>query len=380
MKYIEQLQSGITEKGANWDACEEKFIAMLEEDIVLLLGLEPGLLEQAVCALEQEALASAELYDLYTQGLHHIEAQDSESLHDVIKHILTHLWRAIPSMEKPEEGTQLVLRQLLLGHKPGPGDPTLEELESQAKREYEQHVSSQVPVSGKSYPLSHNWRNVGGKNFVSSVKNQSPCATCVAFGTTAVIETMARIAEGLPVDDPQGNELPDLSPAQSYFCSDATNNCFLGTYVEPILDYCRTTGLVPMTDYPYSNTLENKFSCKMEQVDESKVTKITGYHCLTDPEEIKVWLAEKGPLIAVLDTYFEFLFYCGGIYETVQEDYLGQHCVACVGYSDEKEAWLCKNSWGSYWGEEGYFWIKYDNCAIDKQMYAVDGFSKIYRS
>lgn len=37
----------------------------------------------------------------------------------------------------------------------------------------------------------------------------------------------------------------------------------------------------------------------------------------------------------------------------------GGHAVVVIGYSDFKEGFLCRNSWGRSWGDEGNFWLKY---------------------
>jgi C1A family cysteine protease len=44
---------------------------------------------------------------------------------------------------------------------------------------------------------------------------------------------------------------------------------------------------------------------------------------------------------------------------------LGGHAVVCVGYDDNliyngiKGYWIVRNSWGSKWGDRGYFYLPY---------------------
>ena len=65
----------------------------------------------------------------------------------------------------------------------------------------------------------------------------------------------------------------------------------------------------------------------------------------------------------------DFLNYTGGVYEldrSKRYNLVGFHLVMIVGYQDDPSYnsggyLICKNSWGTEWGENGYFKIKYED-------------------
>ena len=45
---------------------------------------------------------------------------------------------------------------------------------------------------------------------------------------------------------------------------------------------------------------------------------------------------------------------------TKNEKVLGGHAVMLCGYDDKTEMFIVRNSWGSEWGDKGYFYMPYD--------------------
>jgi hypothetical protein len=75
-----------------------------------------------------------------------------------------------------------------------------------------------------------------------------------------------------------------------------------------------------------------------------------------------------------MEVYDDFYSYRNGVYaRTSGASYEGGHAVLIVGYDDGDNCWICKNSWGTGWGENGYFKIRRGNCSIGTYVLRVSG-------
>ncbi len=66
-----------------------------------------------------------------------------------------------------------------------------------------------------------------------------------------------------------------------------------------------------------------------------------------------------------------------GIYEHKKGHFVGGHAVKVVGWGIESDIkyWHVANSWGTDWGEDGFFRIsrgKYNNGYFGVEMYALE--------
>jgi len=222
-------------------------------------------------------------------------------------------------------------------------------------------------------PDTVDWRSARAGNFISGVKDQGQCGSCVAFAVAAAVEGAAQIE--------MDRRLPnvfavDLSPAQLFYCY-SHNPCSSGWYTASALTVCAGDGVTAGFYFPYT---AGDQPCRLAPGYASALTRISGWHIITDKTEMKTWLATRGPLVAMLALFGDFNDYKGGVYRHTGGESRGFHCVCVIGYSEPLQAWLCKNSWGTKWGQGGYFWIGYGECYIDTDMFAVDGFARIHPS
>ncbi len=217
-------------------------------------------------------------------------------------------------------------------------------------------------------PAAYDLRNVGGKNFITDIKDQGSCGSCVAFGVCAVMEGTLRVQNNNPA------LAIDLSEAHLFYCHGRAqgHTCSTGWIPDEALQTCKSIGIVDEGCYPYTAGDQNCTGrCSNWQ---QRLHKVTDFHVLSSTAEMKTWISSKGPLAACFIVYADFRYYSSGIYHHTSGEQLGGHCISIVGYDDTAGCWICKNSWGAGWGENGFFKIGYGECGIETwQVCSAEG-------
>lgn len=214
-------------------------------------------------------------------------------------------------------------------------------------------------VASPAAPSAFDLRSVNGKSFVGPIRDQGNCGSCVAFGTLAAVEGSAcfKLAK-VPSQF-------DLSEADLYYCKGGPTgvNCNTGWLPSQALPYCTNPGIVDEKCFPYS---AGDQPCKLCADSASRRFKSKSATALTSrTASIKTWISQNGPVIACFIVYQDFFRYKSGVYKHVTGAQAGGHCVAIIGYDDQQSCWICKNSWGSGWGDKGFFKISYGECRIE---------------
>jgi cathepsin X len=106
------------------------------------------------------------------------------------------------------------------------------------------------------------------------------------------------------------------------------------------------------------------------------------YGAVSGIDHMKAEIYKNGPIGCGVQATPEFEKYTGGIYSQYIADPEINHEIAVVGWgvSDSGEGyWIGRNSWGTAWGENGFFKIKMgsDNLGIETQCnWGIPQFTK----
>ncbi len=217
------------------------------------------------------------------------------------------------------------------------------------------------------------WRNVGGKNFITPSQDQGVCQASTAFAVTDAMNAKLRILFHIAVGDARQVLVPDLSAGDLFYCGGG--DCGSGLDVETALTYATNKGVVPAYNIPYKPT---GGSCGRGPAElEMRVTKISDFSTHRSRSTMQDAIQSRSPIIAILRAYQDLKNYKGGVYRyNGTAPFLYMQTVSVIGFTPD--GWLCKNSWGPNWGTGGVFLIAYGECDIDEQMWEINGFNTTY--
>lgn len=229
-------------------------------------------------------------------------------------------------------------------------------------------VSEEVKRVADKLPEIFDWRTTG---FVSPVRNQGGCGSCYAFSAMGMNEARWRLRTN-------NTEQPVFSPQDIVECSEYSQGCDGGF---PYLiggKYAEDFGIVDEKCNPYKGKdgkCSTDKSCPRQY--SYNYQYIGGFYGGCNEELMKINLVKNGPLSVSFEVYNDFFHYKGGVYvhTGLQEKFnpfeITNHAVLLVGYGVDAATgvkfWTVKNSWGTQWGEDGYFRIRRgtDECSIE---------------
>lgn len=220
-------------------------------------------------------------------------------------------------------------------------------------------------------PESWDWRNVRGVNFVSPVRNQESCGSCYSFASMGMLESRIRILTN-------NSQTPILSPQEVVSCSPYAQGCDGGFPYLIAGKHAQDFGVVDEDCFPYTAT---DAPCKVKEnclrYYSSNYYYVGGFYGGCNEALMKLELVQHGPIAVAFEVHDDFLHYQSGIYhhtglsDPFNPFELTNHAVLLVGYGTDPvtgmKYWTVKNSWGTHWGESGYFRIRRgtDECAIE---------------
>lgn len=225
------------------------------------------------------------------------------------------------------------------------------------------------PRKLRAFPDSaFNWTNYNGHNWMTGIKNQ-PCGNCWAYSTCGIIEPKVKITLNQP------DFQIDLAEMYLTWCGRGACD---GWYMDASFNFAKLKGLpdelcIPLGSHSCADTC-------ISRAQRSIHISNWGAYSFPTIEDIKDKVYNSGPVSVTFSVYADFEYYRSGVYRHVSGGFLGYHAVLISGWNDSDSSWICKNSWGTDWGEPGggqnggWFRIRmgYNEVGIEEAAYFVE--------
>jgi C1A family cysteine protease len=179
---------------------------------------------------------------------------------------------------------------------------------------------------------------------LTPIKNQGQCGSCWAFAIVGAIENFPHA----------GTSPVSLSEQELISCDGSSLGCYGGYFTA--LNFAEIYGIASSQTFPYYGYATACYAFPPE----AKVVTwayLGSAAQLPTVRDIKTALIKsQAPVVTTVYADAAMQSYAGGIFnECFQAE--TNHMVDIVGWDDTDRTWIVRNSWGTAWGEKGYFRI-----------------------
>jgi C1A family cysteine protease len=184
-------------------------------------------------------------------------------------------------------------------------------------------------------------RKIDLRDKLNKIRDQKDTSTCVAQTLAAMKEYQEKV---------ELNRKLRFSPRFIYSYR-MFRSKDMGMSIREGLHTMLKRGVALEKDFPWKLPME---AHPTEEVEAKALPyRIKSYAQVKTKEGLKKALAFIGPVASAMKIRsYGSQFWRGELDK-------GLHAILIVGYDDRKRAFLVRNSWGEYWGMDGYTWLPY---------------------
>ncbi|EGT44629.1 hypothetical protein CAEBREN_31940 [Caenorhabditis brenneri] len=230
---------------------------------------------------------------------------------------------------------------------------------------------------------------------IKLIRNQATCGSCWAFGAAEIISDRICIQSN-------ATQTPIISVEDILSCCGVScgKGCQGGYSIEA-LRFWKSSGAVTGGDYngagcmPYSFAPCKKDSCAQGTTPSCKTTcqssyktaeytkdkhfGTTAYKITNSVAAIQTEIYHNGPVEASFKVYEDFYKYKSGVYQYTSGKLVGGHAVKIIGWGTENgvDYWLIANSWGTTFGDSGFFKMRRGTNEVGIEGNVVAGTAKL---
>jgi len=239
-------------------------------------------------------------------------------------------------------------------------------------------VRDKVDTRDHPYQLTNKTQSnvVDLRQYCSLIENQGNLGSCTGNAIAGAIELLHK----------RQNRTLDISRLFIYYYERlfiGTVNYDSGAYIRDGIKACYTYGAPTENLWPYNISKFRSVPSKEALIDAAK-RKVTSYQRAADFNQVIDAITSGYPVTVGFSVYSSFdtnIVARTGIMpypDTKKEKLLGGHAVLLVGYNKNNNTFIARNSWGTGWGDRGYFYMPFQviqNTSMSSDFWVIKSIS-----